>query len=268
MELLFWPLLGALIGAAAAQKKGFSTAAGAAGGALLGPFAFLIFFVSGVSPGEQQKKCPFCAEWVKAEAKVCKHCHRDLTDGQRLPVHRAKVETTKVQFKGLIAVLIFLAGLGIAIPIASRYLQEKAREDVRREQERLLPFDTARRADRRGLGTIPAPLSSTGTTPGSAPIEGGSWGGYQYVYSEMAEQRGRFYVTFMPFLPRNDEIVIGVLRHLAQRLYSLDTGFAKPSLVERDGVNVIQLSGSNSSALFLPAKDDTGEVSSLITWRE
>jgi len=28
--------------------------------------------------GEEEVKCPFCAEWVKAEAKVCKHCGRDI----------------------------------------------------------------------------------------------------------------------------------------------------------------------------------------------
>ena len=39
-----------LIGVAAAQKKGFSIAAGILGGLLLGPLAFLMFFVSGVSP--------------------------------------------------------------------------------------------------------------------------------------------------------------------------------------------------------------------------
>lgn len=36
MELLFWPLLGALIGVAASRKKGFSTTVGVLGGLLLG----------------------------------------------------------------------------------------------------------------------------------------------------------------------------------------------------------------------------------------
>lgn len=44
----------------------------------LGPLAFLLFAVSGVSRGEKNKKCPHCAEWIKAEAKVCKHCGRDV----------------------------------------------------------------------------------------------------------------------------------------------------------------------------------------------
>jgi hypothetical protein len=76
--LLFWSLLGALIGVAAAQKKGFSIVAGVLGGLLLGPFAIFMFFVSGVSAGDKRRKCPSCAEWVQAGAKVCKHCHRDL----------------------------------------------------------------------------------------------------------------------------------------------------------------------------------------------
>lgn len=28
--------------------------------------------------GTQAVKCPYCADWVKAEAKVCKHCGRDI----------------------------------------------------------------------------------------------------------------------------------------------------------------------------------------------
>jgi len=81
--MLFWLLFGALIGAYAAQRKGFSTVGGLLGGALLGPFALLMFFVSGVSSGDQQRKCPFCAEWVKPEAKVCKHCHKELPPAKR-----------------------------------------------------------------------------------------------------------------------------------------------------------------------------------------
>ncbi|HVS03070.1 MAG TPA: DUF2614 family zinc ribbon-containing protein [Thermoanaerobaculia bacterium] len=79
MECLFWPALGAIIGIGAAYSKGHNMVAFGLGGALLGPLALLLFFASGVaSSKERQVKCPHCAEWVKPEANVCKHCHRNL----------------------------------------------------------------------------------------------------------------------------------------------------------------------------------------------
>jgi hypothetical protein len=79
MLTLIWIVLGALIGLAAAQRRGFSPVAGAAGGALLGPLSVLLFFVSGVaSKNDRQRKCPFCAEWIKREALVCKHCGKNV----------------------------------------------------------------------------------------------------------------------------------------------------------------------------------------------
>lgn len=76
--MLFWALIGALIGLAAANKKGFSVAGGIIGGILLGPLAFLMFFVSGVSKGDAKRKCPYCAEWVQGAATVCKHCGKEI----------------------------------------------------------------------------------------------------------------------------------------------------------------------------------------------
>lgn len=77
--VIAWMLFGALIGVVASQARGFSLAAGIIGGLLLGPLAVLMFFVSGISPGEaQRRKCPHCAEWVNAEAKICKHCRSPL----------------------------------------------------------------------------------------------------------------------------------------------------------------------------------------------
>jgi hypothetical protein len=69
MSFIFWALFGALIGVAAAQRRGFGTAGGVIGGLLLGPLAYLMFFASG-----NRRKCPQCAEWMQKKAKICPHC--------------------------------------------------------------------------------------------------------------------------------------------------------------------------------------------------
>lgn len=79
MLLLSWLLLGTLLGIAAAQKRGFSVVAGGLGGLLLGPLAFLMFWVSGVTRGDDSRRCPHCAEFVKVQATICKHCRQLLT---------------------------------------------------------------------------------------------------------------------------------------------------------------------------------------------
>ena len=81
MVIGLW-LLGALIGVAAAQRRGYSLVAGVIGGLLLGPLAVLMFFVSGVTRNDRNRKCQFCAEWIKAEAAVCKHCHHAVANPQ------------------------------------------------------------------------------------------------------------------------------------------------------------------------------------------
>lgn len=75
MEMIAWMLLGALIGVAAAQKRGFSTAAGVIGGLLFGPLAFLMFFAS-----SGRRKCPQCAEWIGKDARICPHCNSAIDD--------------------------------------------------------------------------------------------------------------------------------------------------------------------------------------------
>ncbi|HXG88946.1 MAG TPA: hypothetical protein VNJ02_11465 [Vicinamibacterales bacterium] len=95
MIFLSWLMFGAIVGLAAAQKKGFSTVTAVVGGMFLGPLSPLMFFVSGVSRDENNKKCPHCAEWVKAAAIVCKHCHQRLESSAPPP-------TTRPESRGIV----------------------------------------------------------------------------------------------------------------------------------------------------------------------
>jgi hypothetical protein len=76
---MFWLLSGALIGLGAGMKRGFNLFGSFFGGALAGPFAILMFWMDGlVSSSERRVPCPFCAEFIRPQAIVCMHCHRDL----------------------------------------------------------------------------------------------------------------------------------------------------------------------------------------------
>lgn len=81
--LIIWGAFG-VIGAMIADKKGNNGGGGFLLGVLLGPIGLLIaFFSSDNEPKKEQrsgntKKCPYCAEYVKPDARVCKHCGRDI----------------------------------------------------------------------------------------------------------------------------------------------------------------------------------------------
>jgi hypothetical protein len=119
--LVFW-LMGALIGVAAAQKRGFSVAAGVIGGLLLGPLAFLMFFISGVTRTDQRRKCPQCAEFGKAEARLCKHCHRTLVpqddDSRSVPA-----ETRPFGLNDWLTIAIVVVAIALVLVVAARAMQ-------------------------------------------------------------------------------------------------------------------------------------------------
>ena len=80
-----WICLG-IVGAMISNTKGNSGCGGFLLGILLGPIGLLIaFFSSDNEKVKRQnkgytKKCPYCAEFVKPDALICKHCGSNLSN--------------------------------------------------------------------------------------------------------------------------------------------------------------------------------------------
>jgi len=78
MFLIIWLCCG-IAAAMVASSKGRSTGGWFFLGILLGPFGLIFALLAGKEgPAQGERKCPFCAEFIKKEAVVCKHCGRDL----------------------------------------------------------------------------------------------------------------------------------------------------------------------------------------------
>lgn len=89
--IFFWILCG-VVCAMVASNKGRDITGWFLIGALLGPIGIVISLVSSKNEGEIEdnnirsgnyKKCPDCAELIKSEAVVCKHCGRKLNPSQK-----------------------------------------------------------------------------------------------------------------------------------------------------------------------------------------
>ena len=150
--LFFWAIIGAFVGALVGERKG-RRGEGAALGAILGPLGWLLIALGPDYKAERERtesrKCPFCAELVKREAKVCKHCGRDLA-----PEPNEKEAQTKNSIHLLIMILSAIVGF-IAVALIS------TANDLRKlsDEQRRASGEVNRAIDRMsaGLPTLGAP---------------------------------------------------------------------------------------------------------------
>ena len=71
--LFLWVLFG-VFSAMIASTKGRSAGGWFFMGLIFGPFGLLVALLPATEKSGATRKCPDCAEVVKAEAMVCKHC--------------------------------------------------------------------------------------------------------------------------------------------------------------------------------------------------
>ena len=72
--IVFWVIVvNPLVGYAIGERKG-NVATGIILGLLLGPIGWLVTAMC----FSNLRKCPFCSEDIKPDAKVCRYCGRDL----------------------------------------------------------------------------------------------------------------------------------------------------------------------------------------------
>ena len=84
MEIVVLLLFMALIPAFIAKSKGHSFWAFYIFGIALWIVALIVAICMGRNR-DHEKKCPACAEWVKAEALVCKHCQHNFSTALNNP---------------------------------------------------------------------------------------------------------------------------------------------------------------------------------------
>lgn len=84
-----------------------------------------------------------------------------------------------------------------------------------------------------------------------------------------AEDDSRYAVSFDPFLPLNDTIMIGAMIETITQVYGKHRlADLEPKLVQRNGIGLIYFEGVDYDYYFSIVKEDTGDINSFTMWTE
>lgn len=110
-------------------------------------------------------------------------------------------------------------------------------------------------------------ITKKGSTENTLSSKSGKYLDYDYTYMEKDNK----IVVIFPnkLLPRNDDIVVGAIKYFITTAYNETiSNNSKPSLENRNGINLIKIKGNKSDYYVQLMKEDTGEVNSIVLWGE
>lgn len=97
-----------------------------------------------------------------------------------------------------------------------------------------------------------------------------SYDGKNYTFEvSFSNDNNRYVASFQPFLPNDDKTLIQAILEAMRTTYGGDAMIdPTPQLEERNGVNTIRFRGDIGYYYVLPIKEDTGEIHTLMFWKE